>query len=50
MENKLNFELKCPKGTRDFNPQQMAVRRRVIDIIVSVFKRHGAVEIDTPVF
>lgn len=28
----------------------MAIRRKVIDTIVTVFKRHGAVEIDTPVF
>lgn len=28
----------------------MAIRRTVIDTIVEVFKKHGAVEIDTPVF
>jgi histidyl-tRNA synthetase len=28
----------------------MAIRRKVIDTIVSVFKKHGAVELDTPVF
>lgn len=50
MENKVKFELKCPKGTRDFNPKQMSIRRWVMDIIVAIFKRHGAVEIDTPVF
>lgn len=28
----------------------MAVRRRVIDTISNIFRKHGAVEIDTPVF
>jgi histidyl-tRNA synthetase len=28
----------------------MAIRRMAKDIIASIFKRHGAVEIDTPVF
>jgi len=28
----------------------MAIRRKVIDTIVNVFKKHGAVELDTPVF
>lgn len=47
---KLNFEVKPPKGTRDYYPHQMAIRRKVIDTIVEVFKKHGGVEIDTPVF
>ncbi|XP_056630692.1 histidine--tRNA ligase, cytoplasmic [Diorhabda sublineata] len=46
----LKFTLKTPKGTRDFAPDQMAVRLGVMDKIVSVFKKHGAVTIDTPVF
>lgn len=41
---------KVPKGTRDFLPEQMEIRSRVMNIIRGVFKRHGAVEIDTPVF
>ena len=28
----------------------MAIRRKVIDTVVDVFKKHGAVEIDTPIF
>jgi histidyl-tRNA synthetase len=28
----------------------MAIRRKVIDTVAEVFKKHGAVEIDTPVF
>lgn len=44
------FSLKTPKGTRDYNPEQMALRLGVLDKIVSVFKRHGAGTIDTPIF
>lgn len=42
--------LKTPKGTRDYDPQQMAVRLGAIEKIVSIFKRHGAETIDTPIF
>jgi hypothetical protein len=41
---------KCAKGTRDMLPTQMAIRERAFNIIKGVFKKHGAVEIDTPVF
>lgn len=44
------FTLKTPKGTRDFTPQQMALRQSVLEKIVAVFKKHGAETIDTPVF
>lgn len=44
------FTLKNPKGTRDFSPEQMALRNSVLEKIISVFKRHGAETIDTPVF
>ncbi|KAL4229742.1 hypothetical protein ACF0H5_010131 [Mactra antiquata] len=44
------FVLKCPKGTRDYNPQQMSIREGVFNTIISCFKRHGAETIDTPVF
>ncbi|XP_046671866.1 histidine--tRNA ligase isoform X2 [Homalodisca vitripennis] len=44
------FTLKTPKGTRDYNPQHMALRLSVLDKIVTVFKRHGAETIDTPIF
>ncbi|KAM5301777.1 histidine--tRNA ligase, cytoplasmic isoform 1-T1 [Glossophaga mutica] len=49
-EGRQKFVLKTPKGTRDYNPRQMAVREKVFDIIISCFKRHGAEVIDTPVF
>lgn len=41
---------KIPKGTRDFKPDQMTIKQEAFDKITSVFKRHGAVSIDTPVF
>ena len=41
---------KIPKGTRDYTPDQMRIREQVFSTIRRVFKRHGGVEIDTPVF
>eukprot|EP00884_Botryococcus_braunii_P005094 jgi/Botrbrau1/14586/Bobra.0312s0009.1 len=41
---------KIPKGTRDFLPDQMMIRREAFNKIARVFERHGAVSIDTPVF
>ena len=49
-EDKSNFSLKCAKGSRDFDPPQMAVREQLFHVVTSCFKRHGAVTIDTPVF
>ena len=42
--------LKTAKGTRDYQPPQMAVREKVFSRIINTFKRHGAETIDTPVF
>eukprot|EP00731_Ephydatia_muelleri_P025198 Em0017g281a len=47
---KLGYVLKCPKGTRDYDPFQMAIREEVFGVIKGAFKRHGAVTISTPVF
>ncbi len=41
---------KIAKGTRDFLPDQMTIRRHAFRIIERCFARHGAVAIDTPVF
>lgn len=49
-EGKPQFVLKTPKGTRDYNPKQMAIREKVFNTIINSFKRHGAETIDTPVF
>ncbi|KAI7900489.1 histidyl-tRNA synthetase [Cokeromyces recurvatus] len=45
-----NFQLKTPKGTRDYNEKEMTIRQGLFDTITKVFQRHGGVTIDTPVF
>ncbi|CDS07783.1 hypothetical protein LRAMOSA01732 [Lichtheimia ramosa] len=42
--------LKTPKGTKDYTDKDMAIRDQVFSTITQVFKKHGAVTIDTPVF
>ncbi|KAI9485031.1 histidyl-tRNA synthetase [Zychaea mexicana] len=42
--------LKTPKGTKDYSDREMAIRAKVFDTITRIFKKHGAVTIDTPVF
>eukprot|EP00088_Acartia_fossae_P037198 TRINITY_DN3835_c1_g1_i1.p1 TRINITY_DN3835_c1_g1~~TRINITY_DN3835_c1_g1_i1.p1 ORF type:complete len:508 (-),score=82.20 TRINITY_DN3835_c1_g1_i1:156-1679(-) len=42
--------LKTAKGTRDYNPAQMAIREKVFNKIIEIFKLHGAETIETPVF
>uniref|UniRef100_A0A7N8XLI6 histidine--tRNA ligase n=1 Tax=Mastacembelus armatus TaxID=205130 RepID=A0A7N8XLI6_9TELE len=49
-DGKHQFVLKTAKGTRDYNPKQMAIREKVFNTIINCFKRHGAETIDTPVF
>ncbi|EJD74764.1 histidyl-tRNA synthetase, variant [Loa loa] len=49
-ESKRKFEIRCPRGTRDYGPQDMAIREQVLSTVTECFKRHGAVTIDTPVF
>ena len=49
-ESKKKETVKVVKGARDFLPTQMVIRRKAFDLITGVFKKHGAVEIDTPVF
>lgn len=41
---------KLPKGTKDYDPLQMSIKNKVIEKIRSIYLKHGAVEIDTPVF
>ncbi|KAI8991087.1 histidyl-tRNA synthetase [Mycotypha africana] len=47
---KVAFTLKTPKGTKDYTDKDMAIREKVFNTITKVFKKHGAVTIDTPVF
>lgn len=42
--------LKTPKGTVDYLPWEMAIREQLFETIRRIFKRHGAVTIETPVF
>ncbi len=41
---------KLPKGTKDSDPVQMTIKSHCMNTIMRVFKAHGALEIDTPVF
>lgn len=41
---------KIAKGAQDFLPAQMELRERIFNSIRKIFKLHGAVEIETPVF
>lgn len=45
-----NERLAIPRGTRDYHPEQMVIRKQAINKIENVFIKHGAVTIDTPVF
>ncbi|RKO89114.1 histidyl-tRNA synthetase, partial [Blyttiomyces helicus] len=47
---KSSFTLKTPKGTKDYDEKDMAIREKIFSTITRVFKRHGAITIDTPVF
>lgn len=44
------IDLKVPKGTKDWEGKDMVIRDKIFNTITTVFKRHGAVTIDTPVF
>lgn len=48
--NEVGRRPKCAKGTRDMSPKKMAIREKAFNIIRGIFKKHGASEIDTPVF
>lgn len=44
------FTLKTPKGTKDWADKDMIVRSAIFDKLTGMFKSHGGVTIDTPVF
>lgn len=44
------LQLKTAKGTRDYGPEHTTIRNDVLQRVTEVFKRHGAVNIDTPIF
>ena len=45
-----NFQLKVPKGTKDWAGPDVILRDKIFETITTVFKRHGAMTLDTPVF
>lgn len=49
-KSKLQVSLKTPKGTKDWADSDMVIREAIFSTLSSLFKRHGAVTIDTPVF
>lgn len=46
----IKYTLKTPKGTRDWEPLAMSLRSHIFRVIETIFKQHGGVTIDTPVF
>ncbi|KAF7116677.1 hypothetical protein CNMCM5793_005169 [Aspergillus hiratsukae] len=49
-DNKNSFNLKTPKGTKDWSGSDALLRDRIFSTIADVFKRHGGTALDTPVF
>lgn len=49
-KEKPTFNLKTPKGTKDWAGSDVLLRDRIFNTIAEVFKRHGATALDTPVF
>ncbi|KAH6690440.1 histidyl-tRNA synthetase [Plectosphaerella plurivora] len=50
MAPKTKFELKTPKGTKDWFGNDMLIRERIFTQLRTVFQKHGALELDTPTF
>ncbi len=46
----MGSEYKTPRGTRDFLPEDMSIRRDVFARIMEVFRRYGYGEVCTPAF
>lgn len=49
-KDKGSFNLKTPKGTKDWCGSDALLRDRIFTTIADVFKRHGGTALDTPVF
>jgi histidyl-tRNA synthetase len=49
-KDKVQFNLKTPKGTRDWVGADTLIRDRIFTTITNVFRRHGGTALDTPVF
>lgn len=46
----VSFTLKTPKGTKDWSDKDMIIRSSIFEHFTNLFKSHGGVTIDTPVF
>lgn len=44
------YLLKTPKGTKDWADKDMVLREEIFSTLSTLFKKHGGVTIDTPVF
>lgn len=49
-KDKLPFNIKTPKGTKDWAGTDALLRDRIFSTITEVFRRHGGMALDTPVF
>ncbi|EFE33048.1 uncharacterized protein ARB_00135 [Trichophyton benhamiae CBS 112371] len=49
-KGKNSFTLKTPKGTKDWSGPDALLRDNIFSTITNVFKRHGGMALDTPVF
>lgn len=49
-KSKLQVSLKTPKGTKDWADTDMVIREAIFSSLSQLFKKHGGVTIDTPVF
>lgn len=45
-----DFVLKTPKGTKDWADKDMVLREAIFGTLSTLFKKHGGVTIDTPIF
>lgn len=45
-----DFLLKTPKGTKDWADKDMIIRDAIFGSLTALFKKHGGMTIDTPVF
>lgn len=46
----IRANLKCPKGSRDYGPEEMIIRNEMMEIIRNNFTTAGTQQIETPVF
>ncbi len=45
----MKFELRNPKGTRDYLPEEQYTRNQIKRILVDIFEKHGYLPLETPI-